>query len=149
MRKKIIVILIIILLFGIIIFLNYPSLNNSQNDFPLDIPQGFSIKNSTDNKTVLTNSTVTLIIYTIKTNKSLNETIESHTHTYNISDINKENLKSINGIDVIKTKSKMKNETSYNIKYWFKNNKNTYNIHVYNNKNDTEEIILNMIDSIN
>lgn len=143
------IVIILLLLAGAYIVSPLSPLNKANvNGNTVKLPSGYTIENSTGNSLKITNSTNTLSIYPTKESTELEvattKYIEQFSDKYNITS---KPVKSDDSQEIIKTVAVSNNTTI--TKYWFKIDDTTYNIQTEDAVADTENIVKQLISSMN
>ena len=141
------IIIILILLSGIFLISPYSPLNKiTVNGETIKIPDGYTIKNTTNVGTTISNKTNQLSIYPSEAEDLEAETAkykEKYSEGYNITIQKFETNKKQ---EIYKTVAQ--DETKVITKYWFKHNNKTFIVQSKNAVADTDNVVQKLVNSI-
>ena len=142
------IVIVLVLLAGAYIISPFSPMNKvSLNGETLELPQGYTVKNSSNNSVVISNGSNTIKVVSVTYTKDLDTAISMYKDKYGDDyNITEKKIKTNGGTEVIKDEATLKNETA--IRYWFVHKNKPYYVRTDNAQKGTGEIILNIIDSL-
>jgi len=142
------IVIVLIILAGAYLFSPFSPLNKvNVNGETINLPSGYTVKNTTNNSVLISNGTNDIKIVPVTYTKDLNTSIslykDKFSDDYNITE---KKIKTKGGTEVIKDEATLKNNTV--TRYWFVHKKKPFYIRIEKAQKGTEEIILKLIDSM-
>lgn len=142
------IVILLLLLVGAFLISPFSPLNKTTlNGEKVQLPTGFSVKNSTENSLLISNGTTTFKLVSVDYTDDLDKARSMYKDKYGTDyNITEKKLNTTGGTAVIQDVAKLKNETA--VRYWFVHKDKPYYVRTENTHKNTEEIILNLIDSM-